>query len=358
MNRGIRAFWAAFALAHVFAACAVAADTQEQIRIVVPKFQGGSLGDNVATVLNLKIWRTLRRQPIGGKVIWTANPLPNNSYEEAERCARNAGAQMILWGDVISFGEKVLVQSFFSIPEYDDLRKEYAEDWHVIVSASDGPIDLGVSLPRRRYEFSSIILDRDLVNRYTLPSALKLYSTKGGNIQTGEVGNSFTAGQHEGDYTYVVPDVGAPGWIYLPKLSSEVEIVNFAGGLMRLFRGDYPGAIELLQKTSDTTAATSLKIDALLIQAIAKAKQNQDPIPTIDAAAELNPHLQVSVKFKVAALVWKWSTQAASPQRKREVAETLEQVISDKEYLFSPTDKWLTAAHRASDYITKKSSTN
>jgi hypothetical protein len=131
--------------------CPAAGKEQDQIRIVVPMFEGGSLGSNVATVLNLKIWRTLRRQKIGGKVMWTTEPLPSNSHEEAERCARNNNAQMILWGNVTSFVDKVLVQPFLSIPNYEDLRNEYPENWTVILPGGGAPIDVSVSLPRRRY---------------------------------------------------------------------------------------------------------------------------------------------------------------------------------------------------------------
>lgn len=354
MKHSLRQFLLGCLLSSWVLPCSAADKEQDQIRIVVPMFEGGALGSNVATVLNLKIWRTLRRRPIGGKVMWTTEPLSASSHGEAERCARNNNAQMILWGYAAPFVDKVLVQAFLSIPEYEDLRNEYPENWTVTLPNEDAPIDLSVSLPRRRYEFSSIVLDKQLVDRYTLPSALKLYSTKGGNTAVGDVGGSFTAGKHEGDYTFVVPDGGKAGWIHLPKLDSEVEIINFAGGLMRLFRADYSGAIELLHKVSDTAASTSLKIDALLLEVLAKAKQKQDPISLIDAAIALNPHLQISIKFKVAALVSKYMAHPGSKQS-REIAGLLENVISENEYLFSPDDKWLAAARRASDYISKKS---
>jgi hypothetical protein len=317
-------------------------------------FEGGPLGSNVATVLNLKLWRTLRRQKIGGKVLWTTEPLPNNSHGEAERCARNNNAQMILWGNATPFVDKVLVQSFLSIPDYEDLRSEYPENWTVILPCETAPIDISVSLPRRRYEFSSIVLDKELVDRYTLPSALRLYSTKGGKTVVGDLGAGFTAGKHDGDYTFVTPDAGKAGWIYVPKLDSEVEIINFTGGLMRLFRADYSGASQLLHKVSDTAASTSLKIDALLLEALAKAKQNQDPIPLVDAAIALNPHLQTSVKFKVAALASNYMAHSESKQKQREMAGLLKRVISESGYLFSADDKWLAAAYAASDCLSER----
>ena len=43
---------------------AIADPTTDEIRLYVPAFDGpGSLGKNVATILNLQIWRTLRKEP-------------------------------------------------------------------------------------------------------------------------------------------------------------------------------------------------------------------------------------------------------------------------------------------------------
>ena len=336
----------------------IAAGEADEIRIIVPAFEGGPLGNNVATVLNLKLWRTLRVPPqnsqryrAGGKVLWSVETLNKNSHEEAERCAKNNNAQMILWGSATKFGNGALVQCFLSLPKYEDLREEYPEVWSVKFPHYDSTIDLGVTLPRRRYEFSPITLERELIDQYSLPSSLKLYSTKGGQTPVGELGNSYKALRHEGDYTEVVSESGRRGWVYVPRLNSEVEIINFAGGLVRLFRADYSGSIDLLQKLSDSGAGTSLKFDALLLQAIATAKQGKDPSAKIDAAIALNPHLQVGIKFKIASLVSRYVASTESSEKRCAITAQFQQVITENEYLFSSDDEWMAAARKALGYM-------
>lgn len=348
----------------IFLHCLIVVAGADEIGIMVPAFEGGPLGLNVATVLNLKIWRTLQVPPtrpqhptIGGTVLWSVQTLPKNSHEEAERAARNSRAQIILWGNAVRLGDGVWVQAFLSIPEYEDLRTEFPEEWKVELPCNGSTIDLGVGVPRRRYEFSPIVLQKELVEQYTEPSSIRLFSTKGGKASVGELGRSFRAHKHDGDYTYVKPSSGKPGWIYLPRLNNEVEIINFAGGLVRLYRADYSGAIELFRKVSGSGAAISLKIDALLLEAIARAKKKEDSIPVIEAAIALNPHLQASVKFKVAALVSKYMASSRSPKL-HAIAEELKRVTSENEYLFSSDDPWLAAAHRVSECISADSHGN
>ena len=335
----------------------------DQISVLVPAFGGGPVGKNVATVLNLKLWRTLRPTPHnsqhyypGGQVLWSVEPLASNSYEEAERAAKVNNAQLALWGSAVEFGNGVLVQCFLSIPEYEDLRREQPEKWLVTLACRDSTkIQLEVTVPRRRYEFSPITLDSELVATYSIPSALKLYRTADNKTPVGDLGNSYTAIQHDGDYTKVVSDNKQTGWVYVPKLSSEIEIVNFTGGLVRLLRADYPGAIELLKKISDSRAGTSLKFDALLLQAIAKAKQGEDPNPVVDVAIALNPHLQAGIKFKITSLLWKYVTSSESQREQVSTAKELKRVISDNSYLFSTDDKWMLAARKALDCILEQS---
>jgi hypothetical protein len=104
----------------------------------------------VATVLNLKLWRTLRQPPdnsqhyhVGGRVLWSVETLPKNSHQEAERAAKNTDSQMALWGSAVKFGDGVLVQCFLSIPEYEDLRQENPEKWLVSFPCHGSRIDGG-----------------------------------------------------------------------------------------------------------------------------------------------------------------------------------------------------------------------
>jgi hypothetical protein len=335
----------------------------DEIRIMIPAFRGGTLGKNVATVLNLKVWRTLRLPPkdlpyrAGGKVIWGTQTLQEDSHLEAENVAENNGCQMILWGDVLQFGDGILVESFLSIPLYEDLRQDHSEEWSVKVTCDSANVELKISLPTRRYEFAPIVLDKDIVDLYSTPSAIKLFETKESTVPFGVLGDSYTAIQHDGDYTFVKPTGGKPGWVYLPRLSGEIAIVDFAGGLLRLYRGDYAGAIDLLVKVSESEsgAGTRLKIDSLLLQALALAKLGGNPTQKIDVAIRLNPYLQVCYKFKIQALAGQYLVTQDSPDNQRSIAKQIDQTLESSAYLFSENDEWFAAARRISDCMLKHS---
>jgi hypothetical protein len=140
----------------------------------------------------------------------------------------------------------------------------------------------------------------------------------------------------------VRPEKGKAGWAYLPDLSGEHEVVNFVGGVIRLLRQDYSGAIGLLQDVHKSSSNETLKIDSLLLQALAKIKMGMDAGPQIDAALELNPYLQTTIKYKIVSLVAKIKGGSA-PARRVAVSELAHQ-ISENSYLFSPRDEWFDTA--------------
>jgi hypothetical protein len=117
----------------------------DQITAYVPAFDGpGALGQNVATTLTLQIWHTFRQTPwpnpnkldFGkGLIVWDPRPLATQSHSEAERRATDLEvlAQIVLWGKAYSYGQGVVVQSYVSIPLYEDFREKKREIWQVMV---------------------------------------------------------------------------------------------------------------------------------------------------------------------------------------------------------------------------------
>ncbi len=254
-------------VAVVFPWANLLAAAKDQITIFIPAFEGGPVATKVATFMNLKLWRTLRIPPksdnydTSGMVLWSHQPLSGSSYEIAEKAAKNEGAQLVLWGSAAILGDGAVVQCFLSIPEYEDSRTKNPERWIVKLFRLTR-LQL-ISRSRSRgagMSFSPITVKQELLKRYSLPSALVLYHSPNDRSVVGQVGDAFRGLEHDGDYSRVLSeDTGAKGWIYVPELSADTEIVNFTGGLIRLLRADYAGAIQLFRKVQSSDAGTSVK---------------------------------------------------------------------------------------------------
>jgi len=322
-----------------------------KINVFVPSFGGDSFGQNVGTIFNLQVLRTLRipqnahgGSAPGGKVFFLPNPFSEFTHSEVERVSKDLSVQLTLWGNALPFGKSTAVQSYLTIPYYKDLRPQRLEEWSEEVPNDSGATKITVDLPRRRYEFSPILLDQAFVEKYRTPSALKLYEGKGRGEFVGIVGPNFTALRYEGRFAYVSRDEDhRKGWLELPDVENDKEIVNFVGGLVRLMRGDYPGAIDLFKTISASEAPHAVKIDALLLGATAKAKLGQDPRDDIDQALALNPYQQSTIKFKVLAVIREYRN-AETALQKSKIAQKLTQILDEKSYLFSSNDPWLAQA--------------
>lgn len=320
-----------------------------EVLALVPAFNGGNLGTNVGTLLQLKIWRTLQipadlseGSRTEGKVLTSAKPLSDLSYETAENYARDLGAQVVVWGSIIEFGNAVIVQSLLAIPDESETPENPLLSWTVVVPVNDASFSISVSFPNRRYDLPPISLSRDLVESYADESSLVLYAAPDKTRPIGHLGHTYTRLSDRGDFSQVEAEGGVRGWVYLPNLNGDVPVVSLAAGLIRLFRHDFPGAIQLLDQVSKNQIPTSLKIDTLLLKAIALENAEKDPTAPIDAALQLNPHLRTTVEFKLVQLAWE--LKGSSPTGKHRAALEMSKVIKDYGYLFPPEDQMLSQA--------------
>jgi hypothetical protein len=334
----------------------------DAIAILIPAFTDHDLGMNVGTVLNLKVWRTLRVPPHPSDpdavVSWNTSTLPDSSYESAEETAKQVHYQLVLWGSIVPVADGVVAQPLLSIL-MDDIVSKYAPTWTFSLPDRNGlMLRLVVTIPRLRYELPPITLSGDLLKRYSESSVLKLYKGKNDeppspdNLGTpmGEVGDDYKALRDEGDFVLTQPkdetgaNKGEAGWLYLPDLSGDNEVVDFVGGLIRLLRRDYRRSINLLQRISRSGSSDTLKIDSLLLQALAKTKLGDDASPLIDSALKINPYLQTTIKYKIINLLSQ--IESASGAARKTAVSNLAQQIAESNYLFSPRDDWLDTARK------------
>lgn len=321
---------------------------ERDVTLYIPAFEGaGQLGFRVATVLNLQIWQTLRRAPFpnpaglsfgNGTVLWDPIPPRESGHVAAETAAQSRGADATLWGRAWRYGGGVVVQAYLTLAAGRNAEERIA--WKETVRADGKPVSLTLRLPRRRYEFSPIVLRRDVVESFASPAGLRMVATRGTGNVVGEVGDAFRALRHEGSWT-LVRSGSAEGWVHLPQLSERrSEIVDFSGGLVRLLRTDWLGARELLQRVVDNSNAPSaLRVDALLILGLIAQHAGGDPLGPILRAHQLNPHDVEVTKYECMAYVNRIS-RAGSEAAHSQTKGRLRDILSSRSYQFGTADPW------------------
>jgi hypothetical protein len=279
--------------------------------------------------------------------MWSDDRLVPPNHESADKLAMGEHLQMTLWGSATPYGNGVVVQTYLSIPEYEDGRDQHNERWTVTLTPP-GKKDLTISadIPRRRYEFSPIVLTAEVVKTYSSPGAVKVYREKSLKTPLGVLGNSFVARQHEGDLVLVKTGELPLGWVHLPRLSRERnEVVDFVGGLIRVFRGDWEGAIVLMNRVVlASRAPAALKVDAWLYMAFAHARQGQSSAEAIAEAQTLNPY---SREVAVYAVMGEMEQAAQALREKRkdfviaDAVQRIEAILQSNRNLFAVDDSWL-----------------
>lgn len=321
-----------------------------EVGVVIPAFDGEQpLGQQVATVLNLQIWQTLRRadgvgwQDRGsGVVVWESEPLAEPRFAAAEKKTAERGCQLVFWGRTWKYGKDVVAQTYLSILDRSVL-------WRTEFELEDGPRTLELGLPRRRYEFAPIVLASDVVERYSRPEALELKSEPGGGHPLGPLGVEFAALEHRPGAARVVSEDDRVGWVQLPRLSrNRSEVVDFTGGVVRMLRGDWRGARDLLQRVVDHPAApASLVIDSLILQGVATENLGQNGWPMIKRAYERNPHSRITARYGLQLRLARLADKRSRGQTADGELQALEQAVADTRHLFADDDPWIAGARRA-----------
>ena len=335
------------------------ADAIDEITLYVPAFQGpDGLGHNVATILNLQIWQTFRRAPwpdnpekldFGkGLIIWDNTPLLSANHRSAEERAMaiDVLAQMVLWGKAYPYGDGVVVQTYLSIPQYRDYREQTLERWTVELNNETVTVDI----PRRRHEMAPILLSRKVIERYTLPSALQLHSEREGGEPIGYVGDTYVALQLEPNVALVRSN-GIKGWVRLPVLAkTRTEVVDFVGGVIRIFRGDWLGAIQLMRRVleNDQTRST-LKFDTYLYLAMAMEQRSMSARAIIEKARSLNPFSRAGVQYAVMSDLAQLSRMNQIEGEQGKIVESVDRIdetLEKNAHLFSSNDQWVQKVRR------------
>lgn len=316
------------------------------------------LGFAVSAVVGLQVWQTLRKAPTpnprnlsfgDGLVIWDPIPAGSATHEDAEAAARKAdiGAQLVLWGEAYEFGDGVVVQLNLSLPLYHDFREATPEVWRF--GWHEGGPGIEADLPTRRYSFEPIVLDRAIVERYSRPDAIALYSSAEGGKEVGRLGGRFVALRSGPDAVYVRSAEGREGWVRLPELAANrSEVVDFVSAMIRVYRADWEGARTLLARVVESsTAPTALRTDAALLAARAGLMLGLPPatvLAELERAASLSPHARRGVVYGAMARLVAESTARDCPRDARLAA--IDAWLRRHEGVFLSNDPWLEQCRR------------
>jgi hypothetical protein len=179
----MRATMSSCRLALVF--LSIAAQTtpaREEIVLLAPAFGNDVIGRYLGTVLNLEIWRNVTKLPeederkgelIPVKVEWSGSALAAPSFTSAEHLGRQHGAQLVLWGEVLQFGDALLAQPFLSILPDTDIGGNGEFTW--TVPDRNPNLDLSVALPAIRYRLPPIVIGNASFEKYSAPSEVIVY---------------------------------------------------------------------------------------------------------------------------------------------------------------------------------------
>lgn len=346
-------------LTFALASSRAAAENPDEIRILVPAFEGpDELGRNVATVLNLQLWQTLRKAPASdwsqlifgdSTIVWSPEPLPALSHLEARKAASQSQvlAQLVLWGRAWHYGSGVAVETNVTLPLIRDYRQKNFAVWQI----EDSGQSIEADVPRRRFSMASIVLTRDVTERYSLPSALHLYDAPEGGSSIGEIGNLYMCLEC-GPGRAKVCSGNTIGWVHLPRLSAtKTEVVDMLAAIVRVFRSDWEGAEEYFTRVIKKPATrTPLRIDAHLYRGMTKERRGLSGRKDFERAYALSPYSIATIKYMVMSDL----AALARGEDAMDLTRRIDERLKQDDYVFADDDPWPDAAHAMSRALAER----
>jgi len=315
--------------------------------IIVPMFDGPQpLGSNVATNLNLQVWRTLRKAPYpnpkglnfgNGIVRYNLEVFRPEASVDVSRYAAWAEVQLVMWGEVRPLGDGVVVQAFVAAPSEAALSSR-PEVWKIRRDANVVSLDL----PRRIFDFAPVVLDRALVQAFQTPDALRMCSAKQTPCNDFAVGADWTALKQEGNWAEIVNHPAETrGFLYLPTLDRlQNDISDFAAALLSYHRGDFGQANRLFSRVvSRESSQSSTRQDAAALAAISRARAGED---VTAAFAQLERDEPDSLYiFQAATMARLDRALRADPVARSKQLSAISSAVRANEGLFEQGDPWV-----------------
>jgi hypothetical protein len=334
--------------------CTVQAAGQDRIGLLVEPLNGqGTLGRKTSTLLHLQIWQTLRAAPPGnsrnvnfgrGIVYWDERFSPPKNHAEAEALG-GPDIHFVLWGNAEAYGGGVVVQAYLTVATPRSPNNPGTKIWRIPLPELKPDEAISVDIPAWRYEFAPIVLSSKVIPELNTPEGIPMYD-RTFSRRVGALAPDFRAWQ-QGPDVAEVESGGVRGWVRLPGLSANrSEVTDFCGAVIRMYRKDWSGAIDLFRRVvTNPRAPVNVKISSYLMMACAafhsgrRDGSKETGLEFVEAAWKLNPYLQETVRYKCMALL---AGRMHAPGSAGSAAlDKLSATVKTNEYLFPHDDRWL-----------------
>jgi len=319
------------------------------VRTYVPQFANSNLGANVATILTLRLWTTLRPRPIPnptnlffgrGEIKWSPRVLDEQSADAAAIAAKNADSHMALWGGVQEYGSGVVVDANLTIPVITAVAGG-AQTWTVRVRG----VQLELGLPSPTYQFSPLVISREVVDKYSRPNQVRLCETKEVDCRGTALGNSFIAQRIDGDFALATASNKFTGWAYLPDLSeAQNEVVDFTAALISYLRTDFEQSERLFDRIKGHKVESLVLNDSAILAGISQYRQRK-ALDGLQAIHAQNPYSRYAVQALVMAGIELIGASSAGESRNSQL-KAITELVESYRHLFAPRDRWLANADR------------
>lgn len=342
---------------------------------VVPFNSESSIGTSISTLINLMIWRTMRKiddtgRPLGdARLRWDTKPLAVGTHEEAVRRSAllHITAPIMVWGHAYELPAGAAVTSFVTLPllekigtidQYFRPDHEQHERWRFV--DTDINLTLEAELPEQVFEFRTIVLRREFYESYRTPDSLLVYALPSLNSQVlGAVGNALTRLGGAGDFDHVQftdkEKRKKTGWVYLPRLTdSKWELVDFVGALIRYYRTDWSGALSLFGNVLENPGiSVGIEKSTLKFMIRAKSELGEGAAREILRLLALDPYDKNSVEhvamYKLRSCIGDGAVATFVRQLRRlraagnDCIKDVDALVQENSSLFASDDPWLTA---------------
>jgi hypothetical protein len=161
------------------------------------------------------------------------------------------------------------------------------------------------AIPEREFEFRSVALMGDDLKAYSSPDLVDVHENAPTGRVIGHIGDGFRALRQEATSAEVITYARLHGYIVTPVPQPEIVAMgNYVGGVVRVLRSDWAGALELLLgQTEKSPLPVSLSVDALLMSAYCREQSDREGLSLVTRAAALSPSAPRVLKYRVMVLL-------------------------------------------------------
>lgn len=350
-----------------FSLCA-RAQNGDVVRVIFPTFgstdtrgrEQTSVSKKAATLLGMQVWLTLRKadpeRPNAkfgkGVVQWALDNTAPESNETAEEFAKKfsrAGdyGQMVLWGDAFRYGGEIVVEANLT------LTTEATQGAQLLQATLYGASKvhrISLDFPSRHYEFAPVVLRSDILPKVDEPTEISMYKDASTEGVIGTLPGNFRRLNRVGDFIQVavLDERGqeSNGYIYSPVISEEPnEIIDFSGGLVRILRKDWGGALEQFKLVVENKNVPRLvKINSYIYMAAASDRlgRYRDSLTYSQQAFSLNPYMRTTRRYLCMAYLRQLDRLNFEDRLSRQFAWRMAYYLLHMESVFSPKDdQWV-----------------